>query len=34
MKKIYKFHWDCGRQGYVSGIFIADDEEVKKLENK
>ena len=30
MKRLYKFYWDCGRQGHVSGIFIADKEEVKK----
>lgn len=30
MKKVYKFFWDCGRMGNVEGIFVADDEEVKK----
>lgn len=29
MKKLYKFCWDCGRQGYVEGMFIADEKEVK-----
>jgi hypothetical protein len=29
MKKLYKFHWGCGRQGDVEGIFIADDETIK-----
>ena len=24
MKGIYEFYWDCGRQGDVSGIFVAD----------
>lgn len=24
MKAIYSFYWDCGRQGDVSGMFIAD----------
>lgn len=27
---IYKFHWDCGRQGNVDGCFVADDSEVEK----
>lgn len=31
MKAIYKFHYDCGRQGSLDGIFIADKEKVKKL---
>ena len=31
MKKIYQFYWDCGRMGDLHGLFIADDEEVKKL---
>jgi hypothetical protein len=29
MTKLYKFHWDCGRQGCVEGIFSADDATVK-----
>jgi hypothetical protein len=29
MKKLYKFRWDCGRQGTVEGIFIAEEQEVK-----
>lgn len=29
MKKLYKFYWDCGRQGDVKGMFIADEQEVK-----
>lgn len=29
MKGIYKFHWDCGRQGDIEGCFVADDSEVK-----
>lgn len=28
MKKLYKFHWDCGRMGDVHGLFIATEEEV------
>lgn len=29
MKKLYKFYWDCGRQGDVRGMFIAEETEVK-----
>ena len=25
MEKLYEFHWDCGRQGSVNGMFIADE---------
>ena len=28
MKGIYEFFWDCGRQGDLQGLFIADDSEV------
>ena len=28
MKKLYSFHWDCGRQGDVFGKFIATEAEV------
>lgn len=31
MDKLYKFHWDCGRQGDVEGVFIADEQEVKDI---
>lgn len=34
MKGIYKFHWDCGRQGSVEGSFVATDEEVKNAIGK
>lgn len=30
MKKLYKFYWDCGRQGCISGLFISTDEELGK----
>jgi hypothetical protein len=30
MKKLYKFHWECGRMGDVEGLFVADEEEIKK----
>ncbi len=29
MKKLYKFHWDCGRQGDVTGIFVAEEKEIR-----
>lgn len=25
---LYKFYWDCGRNGSIDGAFIADEEEV------
>jgi hypothetical protein len=28
MKKLYKFYWDCGRQGDISGLFISDDKTI------
>ena len=31
MKALYKFHYDCGRQGSLTGIFVADEDKVKKL---
>lgn len=31
MKKVYKFHWDCGRQGDVRGVFIAESDKVDAL---
>lgn len=29
MKKLYKFKWDCGRQGDVEGVFVAEEEGVR-----
>jgi hypothetical protein len=31
MKKLYKFYWNCRRQGSVNGLFIADEKEVKDI---
>lgn len=31
MKAIYKLHFDCGRQGELTGLFIAEKEKVEKL---
>lgn len=30
MKKLYSFYWNCGRQGCVEGIFIAEEAKVKQ----
>jgi len=29
-KILYKFHWDCGRQGSISGIFISTKDIILK----
>lgn len=29
MKKLYKFSWNCGRNGDVKGIFISTPEEIR-----
>lgn len=31
MLKLYKFFWDCGRQGNIEGVFIAEESDVEKL---
>lgn len=31
MKAVYKFHYDCGRMGELTGLFITDTEKVKAL---
>lgn len=31
MKAVYKLHFDCGRMGELTGLFIADTEAVNKL---
>lgn len=31
MKNLYKFHWDCGRQGCLDGLFVSTQEEVDDL---
>ena len=30
-KAIYKLEWDFGRSGELTGVFVADTDEVKKL---
>jgi len=32
--KLYRFHWDCGRQGWLEGIIAADPVEVQAAMNK
>lgn len=27
---LWKFNWDCGRQGSVSGLFVATEDDVKE----
>ena len=34
MTKLYKFRWDCGRQGHVDGVFTAEEDEVKSTIGK
>ena len=31
MKALYKMNFDCGRQGSLEGVFVADTEDVKYL---
>lgn len=31
MLKLYSFHWDCGRQGEVDGLFAADSDLVDNM---
>lgn len=33
-EKLYKFGWDCGRQGNVEGVFIATDESIQSAIGK
>lgn len=28
MKHLFKFYWDCGRQGHIEGLFISTEEDV------
>ena len=29
MKKLFRFHWDCGRQGDLHGLFVAYESDVQ-----
>lgn len=31
MKKLYKFRFDCGRMGELSGLFVADEEDINNV---
>ncbi len=31
MKKLYSFHWDCGRMGDIEGLFIAEESRVNDM---
>ena len=34
MLKLYSFYWECGRQGDLDGLFIADSKDVEQLIGK
>lgn len=34
MNKLYKFFWDCGRSGYLEGLFVATEEEIQQLKGQ
>lgn len=34
MKGVYKFYWDYGRSGEVSGVFIAEDYKIAEIIGK
>ena len=34
MIKLYKFHWDCGRNGSIDSVFVADDTKVAEAIGK
>jgi hypothetical protein len=34
MKCVYKFNVDCGRQGTLSSVFVADEKEVENIIGK
>lgn len=34
MNYLWKFGWDCGRQGYVEGLFVATEEDIKSIIGK
>ena len=31
---LWRFNWDCGRQGELEGLFVATEQEVKELTGK
>ena len=34
MQKLYQFHWDCGRNGKLDGLFIAEESEIAAIIGK
>lgn len=34
MRKLWKFVWDCGRQGFLESLFVADEAEVESIIGK
>ena len=34
MKGIYRFSWNCGRNGTLDSIFVAESEDVEKAVGK
>lgn len=34
MKYLWRFYWDCGRQGEVEGLFVATEEQINKITGK
>ncbi|HFK1717434.1 hypothetical protein CON18_30615 [Bacillus cereus] len=33
-KYLYRFYWDCGRSGYLEGLFVATEDEVASAMGK
>lgn len=33
-KYLYKFNWDCGRDGEIYGLFVATENEIKEIIGK
>lgn len=33
-KLLWKFYWDCGREGYIEGLFVATKDEAGGLVGK
>lgn len=33
-EKLYRFYWDCGRQGHLEGVFATDEAFISKLIGK
>lgn len=33
-KGLYRFYWDCGRQGSLEGVFVEDSENIKNVIGK